>query len=106
MPALLQTSSQDVAMEGGGFQRSQRQRTQEEDSDGKKKNMEAAKTQLPRHTKMLMCLIVKQLLRCAQQSRDMSSVIFDTLIFKSDSPIILRIQEQTAAYGKITKQKG
>eukprot|EP00959_Pyramimonas_sp_CCMP1952_P158929 3323843-Pyramimonas_sp.AAC.1 len=53
-----------------------------------------------------MTLIVKQLLRCAQQNRDMSSAIFDTWVFKSESPLILRIQEQTAARGKVTKEKG
>lgn len=53
----------------------------------KKKNMEAKKTLLPRHTKMLRCLIV-------------SSVILYIFTLKSDSPIILRSREQTAAHNK------
>ncbi|CAK0815026.1 unnamed protein product [Prorocentrum cordatum] len=36
----------------------------------------------------------------------MSSAIFDAWAFKSDSPITVRIQEQTAAYGKATNEKG
>ncbi|CAK0858501.1 unnamed protein product [Prorocentrum cordatum] len=88
------------------FERNQRQRKDGDDEENMKKTYQAAKQQLPTHTKKPMTLIVKQLLRCAQQNRDMSSAIFDTWVFKSESPLILRIQEQTAARGKVTKEKG
>ncbi|CAK0905958.1 unnamed protein product, partial [Prorocentrum cordatum] len=76
MPALLQVGNGDTEMP---FERNQRQRKDGDDEENKKNTYE---------------------------DRDMSSVIFDTWVFKNDSPLILRIQEQTAAYGKATKEKG
>ncbi|CAK0863483.1 unnamed protein product [Prorocentrum cordatum] len=66
-----------------------------------KETIEAAMQQMPAHARKLMTLALKQLLRCAQQSRDMGSVIFAACALLSSGPIAPRAPDQAAARGKI-----
>ena len=55
---------------------------------------------------MLMCLMVKQLLRSAQVGRELWGAMFDTVVVKNDTPEPMAMSEQTGSYAKLVQEEG
>ncbi|CAK0853370.1 unnamed protein product [Prorocentrum cordatum] len=107
MPGVLAALTGSAAGSGGdGGQGLRDERKKGRIEGGTKEESKQIAEQIPDKQKKLFALMLKQILRLSQQCRDMSGVIFDTLIVPMTVAFITMMSEQTVAYAAETKSKG